>query len=329
MQIKYGLIVKNPKPSDFIFGAFTPLDVAVINELGDWSDYLSDNDLQSNKNFDAWDCVSESAVHLLEIQFNYLYQNGQISIGDCDWLSQKGYLQDGKFEFSSRFIAKLSNTRIGYGNDAETVANTIKNYGLIPCSLWDISPEMTAEQYYTEISQDLKDLGAEFVKRFGIRYEWISKDQFTEGLKIAPIQVFVDAWHLDDKGLYKFVDAINHAVVLVKKDTINDTYNPFVKVLEPDYNYQYFGMKYYINLNNKPMNFSPANNQLYLLVEGPEQKLGMGLNGQVVVYPNKIDTFMNAISREKSYTNKAVPKPVTMDTWNSMVKVDGKGNPIN
>ena len=332
MEKNHGLILSIPKPSSFKFGVFTPIESKILNPEGDWDPYLPIAEVQSNSNFDTWACVSSSATNILEVQFNYLYDKGLLLVDDLRWLSKRGYIIDGKFNFSEIYIAKLSNTRIGEGNTLDIVSETIQKYGLIPESKLPFRKDMTVEEYYAEIQQDLLDLGKEFLERFDIKHEWVEKPMFEEALKYSPIQVCVDAWHLNSDGLYYFVDKINHAVCRKKIDIkqIFDTYEPFEKGLTKDYQYNYFGMKYFINFKNKTMSkFNPINNQLYLLVEGPEQKMGMGLDGRVVIYSNKIDTFINSISREKGYTKMTVPIPVTMETWNSMEKVDGKGNPIH
>jgi hypothetical protein len=71
--------------------------------------------------------------------------------------------------------------------------------------------------------------------------------------------------------------------------------------------------------------FVPKNNELYLLVEGPEQKLAMGLDGRLVIYDNKVDALINAASRSKEYK---VPVPLTMEMWDQAPKIDGRGNKL-
>jgi hypothetical protein len=322
----YGLILQQPKPNDLRFGIFSPIENEALLDYADWTLYLSDFDRQRNKNFDAWDCVSESAVKLLEIQFNYLYHNKLLRVDQTEFLFDKGYLINDLIEFSSRFIAKMSGTIIGYGNTGGVVADTIKKCGLIPSSLWDMTDDMTAEEYYKEIDADLVNLGKEFAGLFPTNWEWIEKPNFADGLKYSPIQIFTDAWHLDTDGQYKFVDGFNHAVALIKAEgnVICDTYEPWLKSLE-DGNLQYFGIKYFINFNNKLMaNF--GQNKLYLLVEGSEQKLAMFLDGALIIYDNKIDTLLNATARSHAYQ---VPIPLTLKDFNSVPHKDGKGNIIN
>jgi hypothetical protein len=331
MEKNYGLILENPRPNDFVFGVFTPIETKVLLEDGDWTPYLPTNEKQKNNNFDTWACVSASATNVLEIQFNYLYEKKLLLVKDLEWLEKNGYIVNGKFNFSERFIAKLSNTQIGKGNSLFNVANYIRDCGLIPESMLPFSENMTSEEYYSEISQELKDLGKQFLERFEIMYEWIEKPRFVDALKYSPVQVVVAAWYKNSEGLYYFANKFNHAVCCKKDDVkqIFDTYDPFEKGLTDD-NFHDWGMKFFINFKNKTMpTFNPVNNQLYLLVEGPEQKLGMGLNGQVIVHNNKIDAFLGSISREKGYTKMTVPIPVGLEIWNSMKKVDGKGNPIN
>lgn len=75
----------------------------------------------------------------------------------------------------------------------------------------------------------------------------------------------------------------------------------------------------------KSMDLKVEEGKLYLLVEGKKQLLAMGWQGKLMVYDDKIDTLINAVSR----TNKwQVPEPVTLAQWENVDKVNGKKEPI-
>ena len=75
-----------------------------------WLNYLPPAEVQHSSTADFKDCVAESAIHCIESQEIKFYG------------STKGY--------SERALAKLSNTT-PKGNNAQTVFDTIKKYGLI------------------------------------------------------------------------------------------------------------------------------------------------------------------------------------------------------
>jgi len=326
-QHNHGLILVRPKPNSQRFGVFTSIEKKEIMPGADWTGYLSTCDKQRNKIFDAWDCVSESSAGQdCETQFNYLLTNGLLSADQREFLENNDYIKDGKVEFSVRFIAKLSGTIIGTGNYGDIVANTIKARGLVPRARWEFTDEMTAAEYYQDVPQDLLDLGLEFKKLFPMDWEWVERPNFPNALKYSPIQIFVDAWHLDANGRYRFEDGFNHAVCLVRAtgNEIADSYDPTLKSLD-DGNMEFFGIKYFINLNNKPMvNFKQ--NSLYLLIEGPEQKLGMFLDGALIIYSDKVDAILNSASRSKEYQ---IPVPLNLKDWDSVPHKNGKGEIIN
>jgi len=66
-------------------------------------------------------------------------------------------------------------------------------------------------------------------------------------------------------------------------------------------------------------------NHPYLLVEGKEQKLAVAINGRLVIYDDWSQTRENSASR----ANKFIPAiPLTLAQWNSVPKVNGKGETI-
>lgn len=76
--------------------------------------------------------------------------------------------------------------------------------------------------------------------------------------------------------------------------------------------------------NIMPLNIE--DNKLYLLVEGKTQELAMGYKGKLMVYDKWIETIVNCTSRAGEWQEII---PVTLQQWNSVEKVDGKGNVID
>ena len=61
-----------------------------------------------------------------------------------------------------------------------------------------------------EITQEMLDLGKEFIKRFPINYEWAFN---IDALKYAPIQVCVS--YADGEGILCPTSKVNHAIVAI------------------------------------------------------------------------------------------------------------------
>ena len=222
--------------------------VADTVKTADWTPYLSKPERQ-RKLFDGWTCVNFSSNNCIEVEMNYLIAEGKLSLDDLQWLNNKGYLVDGKFEISERYDAILSGTIIDKGNSGRNVAMTKSIVGVIPEFMLPFTDDMTAEQYFNSdsVTREMRDLGEEFLERFPIAFKAVWEADFEEELKQSPIQVFVYGWAREG-GIYINPDGIwNHAVMMIKKHTISDSYEPFIKTLEDNYDYYVTGYRYIIN----------------------------------------------------------------------------------
>ena len=244
-----GVIQKPRRKSDYIGGA-TP----VINPSGDWSAYLPLKEYQ-NRGLETMACVSFSALNCLEILSNFKYKE------NINW--------------SDRFLAKMSGTT-HRGNWLTNVGDSIRHNGLVlekdyP-SVWT-----TWEEYYKEITPELKTKAKDFLLKYQVNYSWIvptNADSLENALKITPIQVIVHAWGNQVNGIYQRTEApLNHAVVLINAVhgqywEIFDSYEGFVKKLAWDFIIQ-DGFQY--NLTKKNMKFVKEKNKpdVYL-VKGNE-----------------------------------------------------------
>lgn len=259
-QIKnYGLILDPLNDKDYIHGFGNGIATDKLLDSGDWKRYLSRSEYQSGLYFDTMACVTFSALNCIEALINYKIQQKLITVDDVSWLNDQGYFnEEGKLNFSDRFIAKLSNTGKN-GNTARNVADAIRKYGLVPEKDWPYprqqrSPVFDWDDYYKTVPNSILNKGKKFLERFSINYEFVTTS-FTDALKFSPLQVFVHAWNNPIDGVYKRTEqGINHAVSLVDHEEylqIEDHYNPTLKKLSNDFNFYHYGVKYII-INQLP-----------------------------------------------------------------------------
>lgn len=239
---------------------------------GNWLSYLPKAEAQIGTYTPTLACVTFSALENIEIQMNYYKDEKKLEQEDLDWLNKEGYIDDnGDFNFSDRFVAKLSGTRERGGNNATNVYETIKKYGLVPEKDWPFDrEEMTEDEYYKEVPQEVLDKGKEWNKRFKIHFQRVHQSQWDKALKMSPIQVYVRAWHKKDGVYHNTVPKWNHAVTKFnQEDKIRDQYEPFIKQLTPNYRYYEWGFKYDITKKNfNSMDLKKYDNYLVQLVEG-------------------------------------------------------------
>ena len=269
----YGLITEKINEQDYLFGA-SPLKKDIVLKDGNWTAYLPEEEKQLHKYHDSFACVSYSALNVLETMFNQRIMN---KIIDNNWLSSNGYIKNGKVNFDDYFIAKLSKTKCYSGNTFRCVADTIREYGLIPQQKHD-QADSCKEWYKRPILDKWLDKGKEFKKRFQINYETVARDLFEDALKYSPLQVGVRAWYKKNDLYYNEVSKWNHAVEMFRPKTsvnyIFDSYNPFIKRLTNNYIFGYIGYAFYVKEKRKNMEI-----QLYKEADSPTV-YAKGINGQ-------------------------------------------------
>jgi len=172
------------------------------------------------KAFDTNFCVSFSIIKCIEAVFNYKISQG-VSFVNLKWLTDNGYLNDkGQVSFSPRYLGTMADTTI-YGNSQWNVINCIYAYGLIPEAMHPNKADSWAEYSDKDkITQEMKDLGAEFLKRFDI--DDIDTSELTDSPLVGLIK------YADGEGVLSPVGKCNHfAVVYNEAETyldISDSY---------------------------------------------------------------------------------------------------------
>ena len=95
-----GLVESEPEPDDYVLGGLREAVKPVIQSNRDWTEFLPPPELQKRP-FETWACVSFSRNNCIEIMMRKLYS---LDVDDSD-----------------RFMAKISNTKIGVGNSFKKV----------------------------------------------------------------------------------------------------------------------------------------------------------------------------------------------------------------
>lgn len=257
-----GVIIVAPKPGDYVAGGYT--GIPYLERVLDWRPYLPAGERQ-RKRFDTMACVTFSAMNILEMQLNWMLATGLIPHAALGFFTFNGYIVNGKFELSDRFIAKLSGTTTE-GNTLINVWTAVDDYGLIPESRLPFTETMTRAEYYEPISQELLALGEESKKYIEVLYEWVARNptestraHLTKHLKQAPLQLVskVCAGWNKDNPVKACGPGNGHATTLVHRDDLHrifDHYEPFNKNLANDYGIPYV-MKGVITFKEvQPMN---------------------------------------------------------------------------
>lgn len=236
--------------TEWEFGAIsTPCLYAV--PLDKRQQYLPTGELQ-NIGEEKFSCVTRAYLNDLETKFNYAAKNWIIQLENRTFLDQ--YRNDkGDIEFSDAFIAILSGTT-RQGNSLKAPADAIRKCGLIPKKLLPQLDTFDADYDPLRISQTLRDLGGEFLRRFKINYEQVYYANIEEALKQDIPSFGLYAWPSPLNGEYPKTDgSYNHCVMAFAPATyIFDNYidpvdGDFIKKLAADYNMTPYGYRIYVS----------------------------------------------------------------------------------
>jgi len=214
--------------------------------------YLPTTESQRFNSFDPWWCVPASLCNVLETEFNWMIGEGALTQDNLQWLIDNEYLDENdKVNFDDWFLARTSGTTPGQGNSFSVVSKAARKFGLTPqrkspFAMNDLNNNLA--DYNQRVPKELYNLGKEFIKRFKLNYEVVHPDNFKKALDYNVLQVAVHAWRR--VGNYYVSGNINHATMLIRHPwEVFDTYKPFIKQLEENYEFYYFGYQWYITEN--------------------------------------------------------------------------------
>lgn len=244
-QLNKGLIL-GKRETDYILGS-SPVVKEVLNPSLNWKQWSPEHEQQFNYTYlyDTLMCVSFSATDVIEYLFTWALHNNRITASNVKWLQNNGYFKNGLINFSERFVGTLGDTT-SQGAYQYKVGDAIRKFGLIPQDMFPMANSFNENIDKKKITQAMYDLGAEFIKRFPIQYEWALN--IKEGLKYAPLQVCV--YYADGTGTLCPTQNPQHAVVAINATDIieiDDSYNQFKKYC---YEAVYSAMLYTVKFNN-------------------------------------------------------------------------------
>jgi len=197
----------------------------MINDNAD--DYFPIGTIQRGRG-DWMNCTSNSPMNDLEIQHNYALQKGLLSNDFVLWLMKKGYINPNTdmFELADAFSSIGSNTT-RQGNSQKAPLEYIRKNGVIPKSMLPDDESMTWAQYHdpSRITQEMKDLGKEFLEWEVINYEKVAKKLF-----------------------YKVIGATRWRIFDSYRDSSD---GDFIKQLAPDYIFMGYAYRLIINETGK------------------------------------------------------------------------------
>ena len=337
-KLKYGgLILENIQPFEYEFGGMTPIPKTLLFENGNAIPYLPENEMQVGVYFDTWGCVSFSALNAIETLISRQFSDFNES--NRAWLLKNIY-KNNKPNFSDRDLVVLSGTKIGTGNTARKVLETSQDKGIISEAKapWDFTnrdPKVNIpEVYYAYNRTDKSEsLAQEWNDRFEILGERVARHNWQDASKYGALQVFVNAWYMNNNGeYYNPTGGHNHAVMMADFQTrqIFDSYETngsFLKTLS-SWN-DAFGWAYKFNIIEKNMTKpNIINNSLVILVEG-NGGIGLYLDGKIIVDNEaKLNSVFMARNSKDGYFSGGPTISLTLKDWNKFEKIDLAGRPL-
>ena len=223
--------------------------------VGERYKYLPKGELQFTSRADMKDCASRAPLNILETKFNWLLRNKKLSLENEIWLRANGYVENVCICFSDAFVAINSGTTLD-GNSLKAPLEAIRKQGLVPKKLLPLLPDMTFETYHDpqRITEEMRNLGLEFNKRFFINYQKVYEIDYGTLLSEDLLNVAGYAWPAAAQGEYPRVDYDpNHAFMAFKRpltyifDNYIESAGDFIKKLASDYNFLDYGYRVSIN----------------------------------------------------------------------------------
>lgn len=201
---------------DYRVGA-SPLVPVILNEISDWRKWIPTDERQNKEFvFDTLSCATFSGLNDLETAINFFIDQKKISGEQLKWLTDNGYIVDGKINCSDRFSAIVDGTT-NKGNYMQAVWDSFRNIGCIPeCDLLFGGNNQAEYLDKTLITQAMLDKANKFREIFEFAYEWTSntKADLLASLKECPLHIAIN------NG--------THAVELISIDYRFDSYPPYL-----------------------------------------------------------------------------------------------------
>lgn len=232
--------------TEYILGASSPkciTDGMYQLPFEEQKTYYPEGEVQRSDIEDMQDCVARAFTNEAEKKLNWYVYNGMDAL-DLNFLIKEGYTTEvgGKvrIRLSDAFPAILSNTT-RTGNSMKAPAHAVHKYGMVPKSLMPLVGDMTWEDYHNpaRITDEIKELGEEFKKRFPMDYDKVYDLSVKESIVVGGY-----AWPHTKDGVYQRTEnRANHCYVRAWPEHeafdnyIDSVDGDFFKKLAPDYKF--------------------------------------------------------------------------------------------
>lgn len=304
---------------DWLVGANSPITrTELVSDL-DWKPYQVQHEIQWHETYDTLFCVTYSALESIGALFMYYLSHNLISADNVKWLKDNKYLKNGFINFNERFTA-IKGESGPNGAYQYKIGNAIKNFGLIPQEMLPMANDFYQNINPDDITEEMYELGREFLKRFTINYEWVS--DVKEALKYSPIQMVVRyANYIDPEDILDPEGEYNHAVEGVYSETlyneIRDTYFQEYKRYNPNKTTSFLAYALTIN-NNISMDTTKwlKDNDLKWVRNSNTGGFGRVLQGKLMVF-NTVDRGTLALLDDKIRGGGVT---ITNEVWGQLPK---------
>ena len=209
MNKNYGLIIDERKPEDWIMGGTGNLKGVVLQENGQWDEFLPLFEAQYNP-VETYACASFGTLNAIEILLKRMFGADE--------------------NYSDRFLAKVSGTDPKTGNSPQTVAEYLRKIGVPLQSKWDFTSDIdTSEKFYAPIPAKLFDYAKEdFSNKFILKHQYVNgnPEDIKAALRYSPVAMSVTAWY-EENGVFVQRGTDNHWVVCYGYDDTKQAYKVF------------------------------------------------------------------------------------------------------
>jgi hypothetical protein len=299
-------------PMDWVAGGLTAIKDVVLLESGDWTPYLPVFEAQKRNGKETMGCSGFAELNLIETLFKF---HGQ------------------EKNFSDRYVVVGSGTDPLVGNSMKAPADFINNNGLIYEEEYKWIDG--AVEYFRPIEASMFESGKKWLENYAWNYQRLNftAGNYIEGvkkfLKRGPIKVC--GRYAAGSGILKPGNDFNHFMILYKIDEtaqyIFDSYDGGLKRYSLDY--MFILQQGYLTIKKETMELK--DNEVYHLVEGPKQCLGLVVDQKLHIGSEgkEIWVLLNSSGRKNVALGEVKPIPVGLSDWNSVKHYDMKGTLID
>jgi hypothetical protein len=237
---KYGLIIEQPAPEDYVLGA-SKLPTEVLQENRDWTPYLPLNEYQNLNGIEPYSCVPFTILNCVETLIKRKYGEER--------------------NYSDRFLATVINTR-DKGCSPKEAAEFLRKIGVVGQLVWPFDQTIdTEDKFFTKLPPKLYQLAQDFNKEWDFGYEYVPSEKLEEAIQYSPLLISVYAWIQDEQGYYYRPYGMQdiHATSYIKAVSkeyrlVFDSYDSALKKVRWDA-VPMIAMRFYIQKKEQPKSF--------------------------------------------------------------------------